>query len=800
MLSIAGDIATLSSSYVRMRFNLTRGSLDSLQGRVSGDGEFSSASPNVVGALSPNILEPRRGGLAVTRSGTPGVLDSSTSDFDRATPLVPTVIANNSEMAAFSVVLGDQPQYPLLLATLTFTVAAAWPRALLVNVTAVAQAPGFSASRVALSSRWMPADAVAWYERGVRQGMDMPSGNIASASPLSRFYAIGNGSEGAIEILLPDGSGLQPSSLLAGNGSFESGAKSGLDVSLWGAPAPLDQWVNSFDAKVKVSLPPGATSRMSMLIFPNNYAFPPSQLDAPSPGNVSEDDLATILVAAHGSAASALHSYDFYPEVRAAPCLVHAGNQCYAPNYNFYDPDSAISNSAMLYSFDPMLHETVRGQLETNMVHVCGAGEPSDRCEEGQCIHHFVGSCDSKSPECVCETMPSGVTDCFVYDALSGAVQTGPNVFTLLAAIRYAGVSGNLSWLQTWAPTMRNMMGFLDARYYEERGLYLAPGSLQIDVFIRQNFTSDSNAAMVLLTEAFADMETALGNSSGAAIYMQRASDIRSGMIAYLSSPEGDHFCTQSDPSDPRAPGTSNVTICSRDFVDYDANLLAVAARVPTSNAHAERILARIDGGACAHKGRATYVSEIQYNASNCVNGNIGDSAVTMGRIAWQDGLARQAIGGPVAAAAFESLILGPLQADVLSRTWLPERFDCLGRDAHNQFYFEYASVASMLIFEVRYGIKMLPASIVVDPIGAAPFFFALSSLRITYNQTNFMMQLPPAHRGIRLCTVKGVSPGLWRYGIGGQTVGNVSVSQDATLSFTLEDVSKGGIFAELAV
>jgi hypothetical protein len=103
-----------------------------------------------------------------------------------------------------------------------------------------------------------------------------------------------------------------------------------------------------------------------------------------------------------------------------------------------------------------------------------------------------------------------------------------------------------------------------------------------------------------------------------------------------------------------------------------------------------------------------------------------------------------------------------------------------------------------MLIFEVRYGIKLLPSSITVDPIGKLPFYFALSSLRVTYNQTNFMMQLPPAHRGIRNCTVKGVSPGLWRYGIGGQAVGNASVSEDSTLSFILDDVSQGGIFAQL--
>ena len=88
-----------------------------------------------------------------------------------------------------------------------------------------------------------------------------------------------------------------------------------------------------------------------------------------------------------------------------------------------------------------------------------------------------------------------------------------------------------------------------------------------------------------------------------------------------------------------------------------------------------------MDAGECTHAGRATYVSEIFYDASNSVGGNTGDSAVSMGRIGWQDSLARQAAGDEE---TFSNVILAPLQADLLRRTWLPERFDCAGKDAHN--------------------------------------------------------------------------------------------------------------------
>ena len=57
------------------------------------------------------------------------------------------------------------------------------------------------------------------------------------------------------------------------------------------------------------------------------------------------------------------------------------------------------------------------------------------------------------------------------------------------------------------------MMGFLDNAFVPSVGLYNAPGSLQIDVFIRQNYTADSNAMLVILCELFADAEDFLGNA-----------------------------------------------------------------------------------------------------------------------------------------------------------------------------------------------------------------------------------------------------------------------------------------------
>jgi hypothetical protein len=42
-------------------------------------------------------------------------------------------------------------------------------------------------------------------------------------------------------------------------------------------------------------------------------------------------------------------------------------------------------------------------------------------------------------------------------------------------------------------------------------GLASAPGSLMVDVFIRANFTADTNAALVILLNKFAEVEQYFG-------------------------------------------------------------------------------------------------------------------------------------------------------------------------------------------------------------------------------------------------------------------------------------------------
>jgi hypothetical protein len=294
----------------------------------------------------------------------------------------------------------------------------------------------------------------------------------------------------------------------------------------------------------------------------------------------------------------------------------------------------------------------------------------------------------------------------------------------------------------------------------------------------------------IILFELFADAEAFVGNATGAAACVARAAALRAGMNAHLLAPEGDHYCTQSD----RAADGSIVK-CARDFVDYDANAIAIAARVPPTAAAANAIFARMDGGKCTHAGRATYVSEKFYDKANCVGGNTGDSAVAMGRIAWQDALARQAVGDAAAARTFADVLLAPLQADVLRRTWLPERFNCDGTDAHNAYYFEYSAVVALMLYEVKYGLSLQMTKVLVNPLLAAPYDFVMGDLRVSWAPTRFHATLPRAHAGARTFTVARLAPGAWTVTPSAGAPTPATVGDNGILTFTA--AVGGGAFVD---
>jgi len=256
-----------------------------------------------------------------------------------------------------------------------------------------------------------------------------------------------------------------------------------------------------------------------------------------------------------------------------------------------------------------------------------------------------------------------------------------------------------------------------------------APGLLWIDTFIRKNFTSDTNAMFVYLLKRFAAVETFVGNSTGANAYLRMAEGIIQAMNTWLWDPvSNDHYLTQINPDR-----------TTRDFVDYDSQLLAVAFGVCPPERIAS-VLRRVDSGPCTHA-RATWVSEKYYNTSDCNLGNTGDSAVTMGRIGWVDGLSRK-VSGDVA--TFNRL-LQPLQDDLHMNTWMYERYQCDGLPTHNSFYIEYPELIAMLLRSIRYGIMINLTAVTIDPLGVDNFTYHVGNVHVTYSKNNVVIQVVPS-------------------------------------------------------
>ena len=145
-----------------------------------------------------------------------------------------------------------------------------------------------------------------------------------------------------------------------------------------------------------------------------------------------------------------------------------------------------------------------------------------------------------------------------------------------------------------------------------------------IDVFIRANYTLDSNAMLVGFLREFSDAEEAVGNITGSVLLRNKADLMSSAVQKYLW--RDDHYITQLNPD----------MITTRDFVDYDGNLIALAHNITKDINQFKSVLKRIDSGKCsgAQNGGPQFVSEIYYGPKDTTGGNVGDSWCSMGRIA----------------------------------------------------------------------------------------------------------------------------------------------------------------------
>ncbi len=230
------------------------------------------------------------------------------------------------------------------------------------------------------------------------------------------------------------------------------------------------------DDEKLVTVYAGASWKTSAVITPNNHNFPAGSLTTGP--NLPIDDLTAVMAGIYGSAPGCLCTF---PNSPACPGMegkheklgqiattIARPDRGYAGTYNYFDPDNFFSMTALIYSGEPFLQEQARTVIERSGTWLCiGEVEKKNKCTYGQLPHHFVG-------------------DKPTFLALSGATQTGPNTFWTKSALQYARNSGNLAWLKTYMPTLRASSAFCFDLINPENHLLLAPGSLMVDVFIRQ--------------------------------------------------------------------------------------------------------------------------------------------------------------------------------------------------------------------------------------------------------------------------------------------------------------------------
>lgn len=597
----------------------------------------------------------------------------------------------------------------------------------------------FIAKAVRHTFRFQPTSMYGLFDGGVVQmkGQELGRGYYFSDDGLSRLYALGGAggdldTAGNMSVAVRRAS-VGTAVLMSSNVNPYSGFA---DVVLSGASSVKNEWCEGWGLVAAVRIEGQLSWRTWFELAPNDRDFPVQGPDGDltTMPNVPAEDLQALLTGIYASTVGQLVTQigGVEPGVRVAQMAttIARPDYGYANTFSFFDPDNYFSTAALLFSGDYYLQEQVRLVLE----HTGNFMQPG-----GQLPHHFVG------------VEP-------VYRALSNELQTGPNVFWILSCFNYVKTTGNIAWLRAYLPKLRQASAFLHDLIDTNVGLLRTRGSLMIDVFIRHNFTADTNAMMVGFLQEFAEAERAVGNATGAVrLECVAASLARQMDLLLWNRLEDDHYVTQLNPD-----GSST------DFVDYDANLIALAHGIAPQD-RAFRLLGRIDGGRCAH-GRATFVSERYYGLSATTHGNIGDSWCAMGRVGWFDALARKRYRDQV---TFDTLLLDPLVRDVNRWTWLHERYGCDGLPQTNRtaMYFEYPAVTAMMLHFVRYGIQLGISRVLISPFGPTSFSYHVGSVHVEFAETLTMLSVPG--QGTRHIAVEGLRAGApFRVTVGDESNG----------------------------
>jgi hypothetical protein len=389
--------------------------------------------------------------------------------------------------------------------------------------------------------------------------------------------------------------------------------------------------------------------------------------------------------------------------------------RCYGTLNTFFDPDTWSVLNCLSFSGDGYLVAEASKVIERVRRHIV----------DGRVPHHF----DGHEP---------------TYVAMSGASQPGPNIFYCLAVLDHVAATGDLDYLrEMWDDTLVPLVSALLRTLESERDLLYSTGTLRIDVFRREGFTLDTNAMAVHLLTRMSDAAEHLDDADSSSEWRQIAQRISAAVEGFW---RGDHYATV-------LPGTGD----DLDMLDSDDVLTVLAGIADDDRAHT--IFERLDRTDMHPGGRGTWVSARPYTADLCYDGNIGDSRCAFARIFWAEMRARRDRGDRDGFIR----IFEPVRNDLLTNTWMGERYDAAGAMTRADGYHEYPGVVDILLREGIYGIVVDVATVDLRPMRSGDFAFRSGDVAVERAGRDWRVRVPGAGtRTFRFHDLKPDDRYLW--------------------------------------
>lgn len=488
-----GSKLILENGYIYLEFNKSNPCIDVIKGDFLGGGTYGG---NLVATNSDG-----RQGIVLETVNAAGVLNKSSKSNSAITY---NVLQNDAAGVKIRINgIKDAASGNIVTSAWVLTLNANSRKFTLETSTTVSATQSIKAIKI--SSYLQQWCIMGFYQNGVVQYVQDGAKYFSSTNSLKTFYTMDN-TNGSLAIVPVSTPNVVESNLVSDASLFKTGLEQVMD----GSYPVKNSWNTSgWGSASNINVTAGTTYTANYDIFPNKYAFPTHTVKAGT--NMDFDNPRAFYTAVYGSAAGCLGSY--LQNGSAYPTLACPG-RAYGELYTFFDPDSWSTVATLSFSGDPYLENEARKILELSESYLKS---------DGQIPHHF----DAGTP---------------VYVAISGASQTGPNIFWLLGAVDYVTGTGNTAWLNGHYGNLKKAADWILGFYDANRKLLKVNGPLWEDTFIRENYTYDTNAFMLRLLPLMGNVATYCGDSTSAAVYNQRTQDIKTGLEGLWNGT--DHYVT----------------------------------------------------------------------------------------------------------------------------------------------------------------------------------------------------------------------------------------------------------------